>query len=155
MELLLCILSPPAFLFVATVVSRLFIILICIWQTDFKSSIFWDITPCSPLKVKWRFGRTLCLRLQDRRISRARNQRESRWQADEMLTPKRRLTFNGLHGIISQKTDVFILTAVRISNPKKWFSLRTTNLGRFVVCGTVGVAIATIIIIIMIRTHTK
>jgi hypothetical protein len=28
-----------------------------------KSSIFWDITPCSPLKAKWRFGGTYGLHL--------------------------------------------------------------------------------------------
>jgi hypothetical protein len=39
-----------------------------------KSSIFWDITPRSPLKVNNRFGRTCRLHLQDRRISQARNQ---------------------------------------------------------------------------------
>jgi hypothetical protein len=31
--------------------------------------------------------------------------------------PKRRLKFNGLHGIISQKTELFITTGVRTSNP--------------------------------------
>jgi hypothetical protein len=36
------------------------------------SSIFWDIEPCRPLKINWRFGGT-CLRLQGRRISKARN----------------------------------------------------------------------------------
>jgi hypothetical protein len=46
-----------------------------------KSTIFWDITPCSPLKFNRRFGGTHRLCLQGRRISRARNQRESRWQA--------------------------------------------------------------------------
>jgi hypothetical protein len=46
-----------------------------------RSSIFWDTTPCSPLKVNRRFGRTYRLHLQGRRIRRARNQRESRWQA--------------------------------------------------------------------------
>jgi hypothetical protein len=35
-----------------------------------KSSIFWDITPYSPLKVNRRFGGTCCLHLQSRRISR-------------------------------------------------------------------------------------
>jgi hypothetical protein len=30
---------------------------------------------------------------------------------------KRRLTFNGLHGVISQKIELFITTAVRTSNP--------------------------------------
>jgi hypothetical protein len=40
-----------------------------------KISIFWDITPCSPLKVNRRFGRTYRLHLQDRSISQVRNQR--------------------------------------------------------------------------------
>jgi hypothetical protein len=38
-----------------------------------KSTIFWDITPCSPLKVNRRFGGT-CLHLQGLRISQARKQ---------------------------------------------------------------------------------
>jgi hypothetical protein len=37
------------------------------------------ITPCSALKVH-RFGGTYRLHLRGRKISRARNQRESRWQ---------------------------------------------------------------------------
>jgi hypothetical protein len=39
---------------------------------------FWDITPCSPLKFNRRFGRTCRLHLQGRKISQARNQRDSR-----------------------------------------------------------------------------
>jgi hypothetical protein len=39
-----------------------------------KSTIFWDITPCSPLKVNRRFGGMYRLHLQGRRISRGRNQ---------------------------------------------------------------------------------
>jgi hypothetical protein len=73
------------------------------------SSIFWDITPCSPLKVNRRFGGTYRTHLQGRRIRRARNQRESRWQA---VPPKRRLTFNELHGVISQKIALFTLIIV-------------------------------------------
>jgi hypothetical protein len=42
-----------------------------------KTTNFWDITPCSPLKVNRRFGRTYSLHLQCRRISQARYQRES------------------------------------------------------------------------------
>jgi hypothetical protein len=38
-----------------------------------KSSIFWDITPCSLLKVNRRFGGIYRLHLQDRRL---------RWQAE-------------------------------------------------------------------------
>jgi hypothetical protein len=41
-----------------------------------KSSIFWHITPCSPLKVNRRFGGTF-LHLQLRKISLAKNQREA------------------------------------------------------------------------------
>jgi hypothetical protein len=40
-----------------------------------KSTVFWDITPCSPLKATRHFGGTCRLRLQGR-ISRARYQRE-------------------------------------------------------------------------------
>jgi hypothetical protein len=41
------------------------------------------------------------------KISSVRNQRESRWQAD-----------NGLHGVISQKIVFSTTTAVRTSNPE-------------------------------------
>jgi hypothetical protein len=40
-----------------------------------ESCVFWDITPCSPVKVNLRFGGTCRLHLQSRRISQARNQR--------------------------------------------------------------------------------
>jgi hypothetical protein len=66
-----------------------------------KSTMFRNITPCSPLEVNRRFGRTYRLHLQGRRISQARNQRESRWHA-----------FNGLHGVISQKMLLFNLCAL-------------------------------------------
>jgi hypothetical protein len=35
----------------------------------------------------------------------------------DMFLPKRRLTFNGLQGVISQKIVLFINTVVRTSNP--------------------------------------
>jgi hypothetical protein len=50
-----------------------------------KSSVFRDITPCTPLKVIRRFGGTCRLHLQGRRISQARNQRESRVSGSEMF----------------------------------------------------------------------
>jgi hypothetical protein len=40
-----------------------------------NSTIFWDITTCSPLKVNIRFGRSCRLHLQIRRISQVRNQK--------------------------------------------------------------------------------
>jgi hypothetical protein len=45
--------------------------------TEVKSTIFWDIAPCTPLKVNRCFGVTYRIHLQGRRISGARNQRES------------------------------------------------------------------------------
>jgi hypothetical protein len=35
----------------------------------------------------------------------------------DMIPQNVYLTFNGLHGIVSQKTGLFITTAVRTSNP--------------------------------------
>jgi hypothetical protein len=90
-----------------------------------KSTNFWDISPCSPLKVNRRFGRTYRLHLQGR-ISRARYQRDNRWQAEchllsrwylvrlirpwrwrQYLLPKRQLTFSVLNGVISKKIVPF------------------------------------------------
>jgi hypothetical protein len=39
-----------------------------------KSSVFWDVRPCSLLKVSQSFGGTRHLHLQGQRISQARNQ---------------------------------------------------------------------------------
>jgi hypothetical protein len=50
-----------------------------------KSSIFWDIAPCGLLKIKRHFGGTYRLHLRGGIISRAGNQRESRWQAELCL----------------------------------------------------------------------
>jgi hypothetical protein len=60
-----------------------------------KSCIFWDVTPCSPLKLNRRFGGTCRLHLQGRRISQARNQREAGGK------------LNGLHAVTSQKVELF------------------------------------------------
>jgi hypothetical protein len=42
-----------------------------------KSYIFWDIMPCSHLKINGRFGGKYRLQLQDGRINQARNQHET------------------------------------------------------------------------------
>jgi hypothetical protein len=54
-----------------------------------KISIFWDITPCGPLKVSHRFGVTHHLQLQARKISQARNRHEagSRQSEGSKLVP--------------------------------------------------------------------
>jgi hypothetical protein len=89
-----------------------------------KSTNFWDITPCSPLKVSWRFGGIYRLHLQGWRISQERNQREGRWQAEGSdMFPKRQLSFNGLHDVISQKVIFF---NHRCEKPKSYKNLTVT-----------------------------
>jgi hypothetical protein len=92
-----------------------------------KSSIFWDITPCSALKVNRRFGGICCPHFRGAKISRARNQHENSnssachllsdwylaalvlrpWRWRQNIAPKCRFTLNGLYGVISQKTELF------------------------------------------------
>jgi hypothetical protein len=71
-----------------------------------KSTIFWNITPCSPLSVNRRFGGKYRLYLQGRKISWARNQRESTSICSSETSVDTQ----------SQKMVLFITTAVRISN---------------------------------------
>jgi hypothetical protein len=103
------------------------------WSKSHWIDIFWDITPWSPLKFNRRFGRTYRLHLQGRRISRARNQRSfppaftlvsyrlilRPWRWRRYVPPKRRLTFNGLYGVISHKMVLFISTAEKTSYPSE------------------------------------
>jgi hypothetical protein len=103
-----------------------------------KSSTFTDITPCNPLKVFRCFGETCRLHLQA--VLDTCFHAGSLFalffdpdDADDMFPPERRLTFNGLHGVISQKIEAFITTALRISNPTKAFPLLFV-LAQFVSC---------------------
>jgi hypothetical protein len=78
-----------------------------------KSSVFLDITPCSPLKYNRRFGKTCRFHLQSWRVNQARNQHEIFgllfWRRRRHIPPKRQLTYNGLHGVISQEAELFEL----------------------------------------------
>jgi hypothetical protein len=80
-----------------------------------KSSVFWDITPCSLLKVNPCFGGTCHLHPQGQNISKERNQNKAsskpttcfmhiprccRWKWH--VPQKRQLTFSRLHSVISQ-----------------------------------------------------
>jgi hypothetical protein len=56
-----------------------------------KSSTFWDIMSCSQLKVNRRFGGIGPLPLRGRRISKARNQCESRHYIPEDITVHKRV----------------------------------------------------------------
>jgi hypothetical protein len=92
-----------------------------------ESPVFWDIRPCSPLKVNRHFGGTeLCLPPASGFLFLAYS---STLKMEATVPPKRRLTFNGLHGVIFQKIEHFITTAVRTSGPalpydgqyKEWY----------------------------------
>jgi hypothetical protein len=68
-----------------------------------KSSVFWDITPCSPLSVnrRWLLSASRCFIAWLIR-------RPWRWR--QHVPSKRWLTFNGLHGVISQMIELFLLS---------------------------------------------
>jgi hypothetical protein len=80
-------------------------------KKEFKSIIFWDMTPCSPLNVNRRFGGTYRLHIQGRK------KKFRKKPASKQVARKRRLTLNRLHGVISRKMILFITTAVKTSNP--------------------------------------
>jgi hypothetical protein len=92
--------NRPRLLFTFSEIAGHFPVLSMIWGQNFtvqtasindlwmKSAIFWDITPCSPLEVNRRFGGTYRLHFQVRKISRARNQSESRWKAEASIVNK-------------------------------------------------------------------
>jgi hypothetical protein len=63
-------------------------------QRNVKSSIFWDITPCSPLRVN-RPAFTLVFAWLIIRP----------WRWRRHVPPKSRLALKGLHGVISQKKE--------------------------------------------------
>jgi hypothetical protein len=73
-------------------------------QVVIRNSVFWHITPCSPLKVNRLFGETSCFRLQCWRISQAGSQ----YEAGNFHRTTRRC--------VSEKIEL-IITAVRTSNP--------------------------------------
>jgi hypothetical protein len=63
-----------------------------------KSYIFWDITLCSPLKASRRKGFLLGLFFDP--------------EEGEDMSSETSLTFNGIHGVISQKIELFKTHAV-------------------------------------------
>jgi hypothetical protein len=56
-----------------------------------KSTVLWDIRPCSPLKVNQRFGGTYRLHIQGRRISRDRTSVKA---GGKQLYPRRQYSSN-------------------------------------------------------------
>jgi hypothetical protein len=74
-----------------------------------KNSIFWDIKPYSPLKIKRRFCGIYYLLLQGLVLSEETNKYETGSKVTLKLRrnipPKRRLTFRGLYGVSSHKRE--------------------------------------------------
>jgi hypothetical protein len=101
-----------------------------IWGSQsggYDESFFWETTPRSALIVNRCFRGKCRLHFQGRRMNQARNQRESRrqaqppastlvfclahswpWRRRRHVPPKRQLTFNRLQGVISQEEELFI-----------------------------------------------
>jgi hypothetical protein len=90
-----------------------------------KSSTIWDTMPCGPLNIS-HLVETCRLHLQGRCISQARTSLKQCSKLypsfllglffdpeDGNIPRKRRLTFNGLHGVITQITEVFDLRTLK------------------------------------------
>jgi hypothetical protein len=76
-----------------------------------KNSFFLDIRPYSPLKIN---------DVSEEHVASILILRSRRWRRH--IPPKRGLTFSGLHGVISQKKGLFIITAIGNSNLPKAFA---------------------------------
>jgi hypothetical protein len=86
----------------------------------YKRCIGQNIKPYNSLKVNRRFGETC----RPPSVVSACHLLHANFLIGLFFDPEyggemflRRLTFNGLYGVMSQKTELFIITAVRISNP--------------------------------------
>jgi hypothetical protein len=71
-----------------------------------RSSIFWHITPCSPLKINRRFEGICVFHLQSQRIIQARNQGKTDSNLATCFT-ETSADLNGIYGIIPQKIELF------------------------------------------------
>jgi hypothetical protein len=73
-----------------------------------KSTIFWDITPCSLVGVYRRSVGTYCLHLEDRRVSQESNQQEASSMAEDggSILLRNAGVSTGLHGVTSNDTIV-------------------------------------------------
>jgi hypothetical protein len=87
-----------------------------------KTSVFCDIKTYSLLEVNRSFGRIYRLHLHGYCLLFASRMFLvwlilRHWSSRRHVPLKRRLTFNGTHGVISQKIEIFLTTAVRTLNP--------------------------------------
>jgi hypothetical protein len=81
-----------------------------------KSTVFWDMSLCSMVKVNRHFAGIY--HLHHHQVSCCYfAQLIWSWRQRRYVPSKRWLTINGLHGVISQKIELFISIAVGTSNP--------------------------------------
>jgi hypothetical protein len=78
-----------------------------------KSSILWDITTCSPVKVNRRFGWTCRISFHVRKVRHMKTAANRAWLIIQPwiwrrhIPPKYQLSCNGLHGFINQNIELF------------------------------------------------
>jgi hypothetical protein len=83
------------------------------YSRGYEFSVFCDITPCSPLKVNWHFGRAFCLQFQGRRVSQSPSCWFLAWLIIRpyklmwYIPPTLRSALDRLYVYISQKVKVF------------------------------------------------
>jgi hypothetical protein len=83
-----------------------------------KNTIFWDITPCSPLEVNRRFGETYRLHLQGRKIS----QRETSLKAGGKLEDGDEMFLRNGGWLSTDYTALY---------PRRWYSLIQSVVGKY------------------------
>jgi hypothetical protein len=98
-----------------------------------SSSIFWDNTPCSPVLSQQDISEKLMASILRLCLLSA-----SCWflawlilrpcKCRRHVPPKRQLIFNGLHGAMSHKVELFITTDARTSNPTLYSRYESSRL---------------------------
>jgi hypothetical protein len=110
-----------------------------------KRNIFWDIMPCSPLRVNRRFEETYHLHLQCQRINRARNHPENMWQVELCLFPlffhpeqkgnmflRNVVWLSADYTVLYPRRQLFITTAKRTSDPTSHSFFNVANVFSFI-----------------------
>jgi hypothetical protein len=93
-----------------------------------KSYIFWDITPCSPLKVNLRFVEECRLHLHGRRVNQAINQNEKQrarlsWHSNSKKTILHTLSFLHNDSQLMTETCSSHVTTYRLIKFVGWYIL--------------------------------
>jgi hypothetical protein len=73
-----------------------------------QSSVFWNITTCSPLKVNRRLRETYLLCMPSVFTLVTCSAYSSPWKWRRCVPSKRQLIFNGLHGVVTQKIVLYL-----------------------------------------------